>query len=346
MNGKPRIGLVTDTAGWAFANIARQLQRHLTSRFDFTVLPMDALDNDITQTLLLTRDCDLVHFFWREHLRLIGAPEARAHVERLGLTYDAFEARYVRARKITTGIYDHLLLTPAALAARAPLYRDLLAGYSVASRKLLACYAAAPGYPAPSAVLEDGVDLALFQPRHLERLGEIPGREMVIGWVGNSAWAADIADFKGVHTLLNPAIARLRAEGYPVVPHFADRQAGFIPHAEMPDYYAKIDLYVCMSKIEGTPNPILEAMACGVPIVTTDVGIVPEAFGPLQRQFVLETRALDALVEKLKTLLRTPTLLQDLSAENRAAIAPWDWRLKALPFGDFFDAMLKAAVPA
>ncbi|WZB73295.1 glycosyltransferase family 4 protein [Achromobacter xylosoxidans] len=44
----------------------------------------------------------------------------------------------------------------------------------------------------------------------------------------------------------------------------------------MPAYYNSLDLYVCPSAIEGTPNPVLEAMACGVPVISTDVGIVPK----------------------------------------------------------------------
>ena len=53
--------------------------------------------------------------------------------------------------------------------------------------------------------------------------------------------------------------------------YFADRQIRMIPHDKMAEYYSKIDLYICTSKIEGTPNPVLESMACGVPIISTDV---------------------------------------------------------------------------
>lgn len=337
---KPRIGLVLDTDGWAFANIARQLQRRLADRFDFIVIPMDIFDN-IVQVLLLTKDCDLVHFFSRGHPHLIGAPECHRYVERLGISYEIFERRYVSAKKFTTSIYDHMLLEPAELSERAHTYNSLLKAYSVGSNKLRDIYQAVPDYPSPTAVLEDGVDLALFQPRNLERLGEIPGRELVVGWAGNSKWYAEFEDFKGVNTILKPAIERLRAEGFPVTSYFADRQERYIPHSDMPDYYAKIDLYICTSKIEGTPNPVLESMACGVPIISTDVGIVPQAFGPLQKRFVLEERSVDCLVEKLKTLLREPLLLKEMSAENLKYIPPWDWGIKANKFGDFFDSVLK-----
>ena len=338
-NPKPCIALVTDTDDWAFSNIARQLERHLADRFDFVTIPMTVIGN-IVRVLLMARDCQVIHFFWREDLRLIRAPRFRSYVQELGISCDEFEKRFVESKKITTSIYDHLLLDPPALFERAHLYNDLVAAYSVSSDKLRDIYQALPDYPHPTAVLEDGVDLTLFRPENLERLGEIPGRELIIGWVGNSGWAAEIEDFKGLHTILKPAIEHLRAAGFPVASLFADRQERTIPHCRMPDYYAKIDLYVCPSKVEGTPNPILEAMACGVPIVSTDVGIVPQAFGPLQRRFILEERSVDCLTEKLKTLLRDPALLRQMSAENLEYIAPWDWGGKARAFGNFFDAVL------
>ena len=39
------------------------------------------------------------------------------------------------------------------------------------------------------------------------------------------------------------------------------------------DYYRALDLYIVSSRAEGGPKAILEAMACGVPLVTTNVGM-------------------------------------------------------------------------
>jgi glycosyltransferase involved in cell wall biosynthesis len=47
---------------------------------------------------------------------------------------------------------------------------------------------------------------------------------------------------------------------------------GVVPHADMPSLYQKHDLFVLMSKNEGMSNALLEAMACGLAIFTTDVG--------------------------------------------------------------------------
>lgn len=91
-------------------------------------------------------------------------------------------------------------------------------------------------------------------------------------------------------------------------------------------FFAGIDCYVCASKIEGTPAPILESMACGVPFISTCVGIVPEAAGELQSRFILKERSKDALKEKIIELLEHPELLPQLSQENLASIRNWEWR--------------------
>ncbi len=338
---KPKIALILDTDNWAFGNIARQLEKNLSDRFSFMRIPMDVIDN-IDQVFLMAQQCQILHFFWREHLTLIGTPYYQSYAEILTGSYEAFYKRFIEPKILSTSVYDHLLLEPQELERRREIFTGRVAGYTVASQKLNAIYSVVPGYPKPSAVIEDGVDLAVFRPKNIERLKGVSDRELVVGWVGNSKWASEIEDFKGVHTILKPALEQLVAGGAKVRAHFADRQERFIPHDKMPDYYSEIDVLVCTSKIEGTPNPVLEAMACGVPVVTTDVGIVPQAFGPLQRDFILPSRSIDCLVAKLRQLREEPHRLLALSAESLERIAAWDWPAKAKLFGDYFDALLAA----
>ena len=47
------------------------------------------------------------------------------------------------------------------------------------------------------------------------------------------------------------------------------------------DYYSLFDAFILTSKFEGTPISIIEAMSCGIPIFTTDVGEIKNTFGNL-----------------------------------------------------------------
>jgi glycosyltransferase involved in cell wall biosynthesis len=44
----------------------------------------------------------------------------------------------------------------------------------------------------------------------------------------------------------------------------------------LPDFYSSLDYYICTSRIEGVPYPVIEAMSCERVVLSTPVGIVPE----------------------------------------------------------------------
>lgn len=88
----------------------------------------------------------------------------------------------------------------------------------------------------------------------------------VIGWCGSTRYYPAI---KGV-PLIREAAAML---GLPLI--IQDGAQSRLKPAEMPDWYAGIDVFVCASESESGPLPVLEAIAAGLPVVTTNVGVVP-----------------------------------------------------------------------
>lgn len=336
---RPKIALVIDVEGWAFSNIARQLQRYLGDRFDFKVISSQDLPEP-GHIFMVAADCHLVHFFWREYLRLIDHEWAQGCIQRTGITFPEFERRFIKNKPVTTSVYDHLHLDNGEIVDRISFFRDRATSYTVASERLADIYRTISDMPAPAQVAQDGVDLELFKPRSPAHYAQMGDRPIVIGWAGNSKWASELPDVKGFHSILLPAIELLREQGVPIETRFADRQAGFIAHVDMPKYYHSIDLYVCPSAIEGTPNPVLEAMACGVAVVSTDVGIVPEVMGPQQKAFIVSERSPEAIAAAIRKFHEDRSLFAKLAAENLKSIQPWSWKIRAEAFARFFQDTL------
>ena len=333
---KPTIGLVVDRYDWALANVARQLTTHLAGEYSFDVLWGYGCE---PETLLyMSRHYAAVHFLWRDILTQVGREWRQGPIERAFGSWDRFARECLQARPVTFTVFDHLFLDPDSLVYAKRLFGDLSTAYTVSSWKLESLYKAIPGYRAPAMVTPDGVDCKLFRPRNRRRFSEVGQYRLRVGWVGNSAWGNDRLeqDSKGLNTILRPALQSLVSEGAKIEERFADSEIRFIPHQKMSQYYSTIDVLVCSSLIEGTPNPVLEAMACGVPVVSTDVGIVREAFGQAQQDFILPSRSVSDLKAALGRLLLDPARLGKLSEENLRSIVSWDWSLQARRYGDFF----------
>ena len=56
---------------------------------------------------------------------------------------------------------------------------------------------------------------------------------------------------------------------------------------QMPLLYSGLDFYVCLSRIEGGPYPVLESMACGTKVISTPVGVVPDLIRDGESGFIV-----------------------------------------------------------
>lgn len=88
---------------------------------------------------------------------------------------------------------------------------------------------------------------------------------------------------------------------------------GKINHDEMVAYYNMADIFVLPSKMEGVPMVILEALACGTPVLATNVGGIPDLITAGKNGFLIKSYTSNDIASGIKTL-------QDLNI-NRNAIA-------------------------
>jgi len=99
---------------------------------------------------------------------------------------------------------------------------------------------------------------------------------------------------------------------------------GYMPEVDLPALYNLADLVVYPSVYEGFGLPVLEAMACGVPVITTNVSSMPEIVADAG---VLISPGDDpALAEAMKTLLTDPEKHRWFSEKGiqRAAAFTWE----------------------
>ena len=332
-----RIGLVVDVENWAFANIANNFKKHLPTEYEALIVPMSLIDSDVLKMWLMLGECDIVHFFCRGLPTTYKSPELKEKIQRYGDTYENFYKNYLKGKVLTACVYDHLFLDDDFSATQ--YWFSEVDTYYVSSGILKKIYDGLDIKYKPTAVITDGVDLELFYPKSPERFDDT-NRTITIGWVGNSDWNKG-TDHKGINTVIRPAVENLKNRGYNVELLTSDKVDRHIPISEMVNYYEKIDLYVCASVNEGTPNPVLESMACGVPVISTDVGIVRDALGEVQSRFILKERSVSCFENAIAEMIDTPSLMKKCSLENLESIKRWDWKYKAKDFEQFIQFALK-----
>ena len=101
-------------------------------------------------------------------------------------------------------------------------------------------------------------------------------------------------------------------------------------HAEIPSLLTMADIYVLApvrlgQQRDSTPTALLEAMAYGLPIVTTACGGIKDVVADGVNGFVVPERDAEALAEAIKRLSADPTRRAEMGAHNRKQAAEYDW---------------------
>ncbi|MHB9286499.1 glycosyltransferase [Halobacteriales archaeon Cl-PHB] len=166
-------------------------------------------------------------------------------------------------------------------------------------------------------IIPHGVDFEVFRPIDRQTARE------TVGWPTDSR-----------HVLFPYDPAR-EVKNYPlaadVVAAVADRfdetvdlrTVDDVPHGQMVHYLNAADALLLTSEREGSPNIVKEALACNVPVVSTDVGDVAFRLAGVSPSAACLSR--DALVDALATVLRTDcrsdgrSSVRELSTEHTAA---------------------------
>ncbi len=100
---------------------------------------------------------------------------------------------------------------------------------------------------------------------------------------------------------------------------------GVVNHEQLPDWYRAVDLVCLPSDNEGVPNVLLEAMACGTPVLATDVGGIKEVVAPAAGHLLAADASSEDLAQALLSALQSPWN----AAEIAASVADKRWDASA-----------------
>lgn len=117
---------------------------------------------------------------------------------------------------------------------------------------------------------------------------------------------------------------------------------GGVPDEEVPALYAGAELYVLPSLHEGFGIPLLEAMACGTPVITTRGGSLPEVAGDgaLVVDDPLDVAGFASAIERV---LSDRVLRQDLIRRGYARAAEFSWARTTRNMLAVYDSVLRKA---
>ena len=306
----PRILAIADRPGWAIDRKAQNLRRVLARRFEI----VQRFQHDVTESDVNAADIVLI-FYWFQIAKL-PLPESVL-------------AR--RSDRLVIGICSHREMEGEFREPGLAILQRLARAVFVNNRKLEHEYA--PLLRIPVHYTPNGVDTTFFCPPPEP---QPYSGELRVGWAGSLGNHGPA--HRGFHDVIEPAVAAVPG----VRLQTAIREQHWRNHDEMLDFYRDLDVYVCASRSEGTPNPCLEAAACGVPLVTTRVGNMPELIRDGDNGLFFDGTA-EGLANKLALLRDTPSLRSRMAARMIETIREWDWSVQAENYAHMFTSLLMAA---
>lgn len=152
--------------------------------------------------------------------------------------------------------------------------------------------------------------------------------------VSRPGWALVIV---GAHKWMVAPIAET-VQRLALAPHV--RFTGFVAEEDLPALYNGADLFVFPSLCEGFGLPVLEAMACGTPVVTSNTSSLPEVAG--DAALLVDPTDVAAITEAMERVLSDPVLAADLRARGLARASQFSWERTARETLAVYERVLAA----
>ena len=114
---------------------------------------------------------------------------------------------------------------------------------------------------------------------------------------------------------------------------------GFVPDEDLPAVFRAATVYVMASIYEGAGLPLLEAMACGVPVVSSRESSLPELGADVPRYF--NPYDVDNMTEVLRQVLDDADLRAHMAAQGPIRAGRFSWQRAARETLDVYTRTLR-----
>jgi len=176
--------------------------------------------------------------------------------------------------------------------------------------------------------MQDLIDKISVAPRHFLDFDEfritdrINDRDDIVGFVGTFHGVKGPMEFvKAIPLILEekPGLRFVLGGDGPLRPKIESflrdgnlescmAKLGWIPHRDLPSILNRLKLIVLPSLSEGLPNIMLEAMACGCPVLATAVGAIPDYVVDGQTGFIMNDNSPQCISRNVVRALESPDL--------------------------------------
>lgn len=260
--------LVYNTPGWAHHHMAVDIQRWAPESDNVQIMSNEHLHaavlrhghkafDIVDQQLHITAPLDAMSHFYYPSASTLFSVTCRRYV----CSVDTHGIRFKRSETPSKDNWESWAASQETNASTAVYCLGPLASVIAINKPILD---AALTFNERAILCLPGVNVEIFSPDNTVA----KRKTFTVGWCGAKTTSVKCHD-----QVLMPLVVR-KTMAWDI--HTCSNPVKAKSRTDMAKWYNALDAFICTSVCEGTPCTVMEAAACGVPVVSTNVGIIQE----------------------------------------------------------------------